>query len=318
MRGIILVLLLGALLLAGCINGPYDNGNVTNTTNITNITNKTKCVNEINYTCLNKTMVKKYMCVGGKGEILITACGKNKECMNGKCVDVAKPINTTKPVNQTINTTNKTVTPPKPTIICDGPSVANKFYKNNTVYNKTKYNDYCLTLATVKNYHCEGDRMISQNYDCSPEYECREGMCQTPMYGCTDKDGGNNTAERNKVIVLKGYVKIAEEVDICSDIGTVKEWTCAANHTATSELVKCGSGKKCLNGRCIRSLCSETDGGDNMYVQGTTTDNIGSSSDICPSNDQVREYYCYGDSLRTHILNCPKNMVCEMGACVEE
>lgn len=61
-------------------------------------------------------------------------------------------------------------------------------------------------------------------------------------------------------------------------------------------------------------LCSETDGGADEYVKGTTTWGLNGGTDRCLSTASLQEYYCATKTFATSkILQCPKG--CLDGRC---
>ena len=75
----------------------------------------------------------------------------------------------------------------------------------------------------------------------------------------------------------------------------------------------------CLNGACVipsnTTICADSDGGANPYLQGTTTSsgNIGTDYCINGSGQSVMEYYCLNDMINSMEYNCPYG--CSGGEC---
>jgi len=64
------------------------------------------------------------------------------------------------------------------------------------------------------------------------------------------------------------------------------------------------------------TTCFDTDGGKNYYVKGTVSSESGLRTDICGKGNDLIEYYCEGDEIRSVTYNCPNG--CQDGACVEK
>ena len=102
----------------------------------------------------------------------------------------------------------------------------------------------------------------------------------------------------------------------------LRKYVCEGTSEASS-LVACPDGYDCESGRCIMnsSACSDTDGGENIYVAGTVTVHTGLVSaeylDKCMDSSTVEEYYCSGDGYATEIVKCPAGYECDGGACRE-
>ena len=62
--------------------------------------------------------------------------------------------------------------------------------------------------------------------------------------------------------------------------------------------------------------CFDTDGGKNYYVKGTVSSKSGLRTDICGKGNDLIEYYCEGDRIRSIIYNCPNG--CKDGACMKK
>jgi hypothetical protein len=302
--------------------------------------------NSTNYdNCKDVENVSEYICLNNKPQTVMVSCEKGYKCIQGICVKSNDTANQSTPlqnetkqnkstgdisnttynqnttiINQTTtNVTKNQTNQSKYTSTCKGPTKADFFKKNSTEFEGKTYTDECITISTLKDYYCANGKVTSENHDCAPEYECKFGACNPVTINCTDKDNGNDTETMAQIIVIKSITKITDEFDSCFDAGAVKEWYCDENGSAQYTMIECGSGKKCFDGRCVRSICTETDGGFNIYLNGTVTkrgeSTTESDSDTCPSSDSVREYYCYGDTYLTKIVQCPTNTTCKEGAC---
>ncbi|MFH0885170.1 MAG: hypothetical protein V1861_05670, partial [Candidatus Micrarchaeota archaeon] len=100
---------------------------------------------------------------------------------------------------------------------------------------------------------------------------------------------------------------------------TVKEYSCLTDGTYATSEVLCGSGLKCVGGRCVDSNCDENDGGLNIFKYGVTTADGNDYEDDCINDHDILEYFCYGDSVDSSDVDCGKGYICnaDMNKCVE-
>jgi hypothetical protein len=68
-------------------------------------------------------------------------------------------------------------------------------------------------------------------------------------------------------------------------------------------------------------VCSDSDDGKSQFVKGTVTVDSGGISDesdvdVCVSEDQVREFFCSGEDIRSEIMECGTESTCEDGRCI--
>lgn len=80
--------------------------------------------------------------------------------------------------------------------------------------------------------------------------------------------------------------------------------------------IKLSCGKK-----AEPELCTETDGGFNIYKKGTTTFGGETKSEFCKTADSLYEFYCklYNGKyeLASKVTQCPLEHVCKDGACIK-
>ena len=205
---------------------------------------------------------------------------------------------------------------------CVGPNKTeyNIYVRNESWYHGKTYLDECTLATVVKDYYCKEGELKDVSTECPSGYDCRDGVCREMEYKCT-KSFGNDTTIKGHIVVSKGLNPILDEYDECSDEGTVKEWICYANGSGGYELLYCGTGLKCPDGegRCVRSSCVETDGGDDPEHFGTITfkDKDDEYRDVCTSDERLKEYYCYGESVESRTYTCA-NESCVDDECVPE
>lgn len=174
-------------------------------------------------------------------------------------------------------------------------------------YEGTIHEDTCTLATVVKQYYCKDGQVKDISRECPSDYECRDGACQPVEYSCS-KTFGNDTTIKGHIIVAKGLNTVVDEYDKCLDEGTVKEWVCTVSGHAEALELYCGSGMRCVEGegRCVRSNCEETDDGDDPEHFGkiTFSDNDEEYSDTCTEDDKLREYYCYGETIKSKNYRC--------------
>ena len=300
---------------------PYgcSNGACANQTTPTNQTNNTCSDSDggINYyvqgTTTNATTSKtdscnvnnltEYYC--SYGAVLSTTYGCPYACSNGAC------INQTTPANQTNCT--------------DSDGGINYYVKGSTTNATISKTDSC-NGNNLTEYYCSYGAVLSTTYGCP--YACSNGACAnqtTPTnqtnYTCTDSDGGINFNVKG---TTTGWYNgsLYTVNDSCKE-GVLTEYYCSgANINLTSH--NCPSG--CSNGACINqttnttnSTCSDSDGGINYYLQGTTTNATVSHTDACVPNPGsvtalLTEFYCSGSAVQNATYGCPNG--CSNGACI--
>lgn len=153
---------------------------------------------------------------------------------------------------------------------------------------------------------------------------------------CEDTDGDSLSTKGTVTIKFNdGTTKI--EADSCPYPEQVREHTCEGN----SPKVKngfCPSGK-CQNGACLESQnaspkadqgkdegiettpvsCNDSDG-DDLFIKGVVTLTNGDGTtqakeDYCANSDQVVEYICGDEKIKTSGGLCPAGKKCNDGAC---
>ncbi len=238
--------------------------------------------------------------------------------INWRCTGLIPENETTEENETTTENETEEFDPYENATGCVGPNETeyNIYILNETWYHGKIYIDECALATVVKDYYCKDGELKNINTECPSGYDCRDGVCKEMEYKCT-KTFGNDTTVKGHIVVSKGLNTILDEYDECMDEGTIKEWVCYENGSGGYELLYCGSGLKCPEdfGRCVRSDCKEDDGGDVPEIYGTVEVNDEAYHDTCISDKRLKEYYCYGDSVRSKTYTC-MNDTCEDDQCV--
>lgn len=255
--------------------------------------------------CLDANQLVEYSCLDNDMQTATVQCGANKTCSDGKCAEAVAPP----PQNET----------PVPQAGCSGMTAPDVYRKDSITVNGVVYEDSCVDYKTVKDYYCTGETYQALNNQCPSGHACSAGACYRLAYNCSETDGGNDTSKRGKTTVYKGMITTFEEFDECVDEGKVKEYSCFEDGTYAESEVECGSGLKCLGGRCLKSSCEETDGGLNIYKYGVVTVDGDDYEDECINSHNILEYFCYGDSVDSDYRDCGKGYICneDMNKCTE-
>ena len=243
--------------------------------------------------CANSSVLIEYACVGK--EIKNSSIECEGMCIDGECVELEPEIDET----------------------CQGPLGPDTFVRETVTVAGVNYTDTCIDFTTVKDFYCKDNNVSSTNTNCAVGYRCDGGKCVLLEVSCHETDDGFDIENRGKTTQSLGLATTFDEWDECVDEGMLKEHYCVLNGTAVSELVECGSGKKCVVGRCIESDCYDTDGGFDIYKKGTATFHDEEYEDDCISDEKLREYYCYGDSIESDDVQCPEDYFCDRSRCVE-
>lgn len=247
--------------------------------------------------CLDSSQLMEYACLDNDITSATLLCADGDECRDGACVQK----------NET----------PQVKEGCHGPIQADVMRQETVEFNGTNHTDYCVEFDVVKDYYCSDNKVVSINNECPPGYGCSEGHCNQLHMECTDSDNGRNVSVRGRTLVTKGLLTLFNQWDSCIDEGLLREHSCAGNGSAISEDIECGSGFQCVSDRCIKSQCSETDGGKNYYKKGTVTFDDKEYEDWCVNGHEVREYFCYGNDVDSEDHDCGPGYICDNDRCVE-
>ena len=249
--------------------------------------------------CLDASQLIEYSCLDNKITMASITCQNGKECKDGACVVKVEPK------------------PPEIPSGCTGVSAPNVSRSDSITFNGSSYSDICVDYRTVKDYFCKDNSISSVNHECDEGSGCQDGRCIKLQLSCTDSDYGNDTTVKGQVIQSRGLLSSLSEWDSCKDEATLNEYDCGADNEIVLSVIDCGSGRKCANGRCVRSKCSEDDNGNDIYETGTTTVDGGVEyRDSCIGDNTVREYFCHADDAWSDDIVCPSNYTCSGGRCV--
>ncbi len=245
-----------------------------------------------------------YTCQDNNVVMVVYDCGDGMECSGGKCVQLPPPPEQ--------NETNASAG-------CTGPTEPNVYKKESATYNGSVYNDTCTEYRVVKDYYCQNNALQWISNQCQPGFSCSNGFCQASQYTCTETDDGNDTTARGHVIVTKGIATILDEFDECDDLEVLIEYSCLENGTALKQVLNCPNGTKCTSGRCVKSDCTDSDGGKDIFKKGVVRAGGRSYEDECFNAHVMREYYCYGDEALVDLIDCGKGYICnaDTATCVE-
>jgi hypothetical protein len=254
-------------------------------------------------TCLNENSVLEYTCINNEIANATIQCSGGMNCQAGIC--------------RNVTTQNNSTTPPVQTG-CVGPNQPNITVSSHATFNGVTYSDSCVDYRTVKDYYCQNGVLRNQNENCPAGQGCVNGACAELQSYCRDTDGGIETLTKGKTSVSRGPIRSGDVEDECLDSATIREQYCLENGSAAYTDVSCGNGRKCDEGRCTRSACTETDDGKNYYQRGTTTSNDILHTDQCTSERDLLEYFCEGDNYAEFEYHCTDGKICQDGACVPD
>lgn len=189
------------------------------------------------------------------------------------------------------------------------------------------YPNACVTLYELYTDTTPSDNLNEYDGDFSTYVYVDSGdYSYYDDYYCYDSDAGNNKYAKGTTTKYNydGEV-VYSYTDYCYEENVVAEYACDEDYIDVS-YESCPSGYSCSNGACVfdyeEYYCSETDSGYDLYADGTTTVYYSdgavhsSGTDYCYSSDQLKEYYCSGDSLSSAFVYCPSGYSCSNGACI--
>ncbi len=171
--------------------------------------------------------------------------------------------------------------------------------------------DYC-DGRYIHEWECNTYNQPYQNYkQCGTAAgSCQDGACITPPT-CTDTDGGDNTATAGTCTGANG---VFTEEGCYSDTGYI-EYYCGTTGNCEQMAVDCPG--LCESATCVDAplTCTDSDGGFDLYVLGTTTDNFWSYTDSCMNSQDLIEYICHTNNTAIlQIASCSPD-ICLDGVC---
>lgn len=275
--------------------------------------------------CYDFGLLVENFCRDGNIQYMGIKCVSGKVCRDGMCVldEAANLTNETAPANETPPET-ETAPQDEPETAnytgakCVGPATTDPYKKETTAFNGLDYADVCVDYKIVKEYYCRNDSLESVNNECPGGDSCNMGVCTPVLSVCDDSDGGNDTIVKGSITVSKGIYTTFTGSDECIDEGRILEQICLDDGSYISQELLCGSGRKCVGARCVRSECSETDDGIDLFHAGEATYDEESYRDDCYDENRVKEYFCYGDGVDSVTEYCPDDYHCSGDRCVED
>lgn len=140
-----------------------------------------------------------------------------------------------------------------------------------------RFNDKCLNPNDLKEYYCEGSVVKPVTVRC--DKGCSAGACRSAT---GTEIGGTSSGSTTATTAT-----------------TVTTTLAVVTTTATASTVS--------------SKCTDSDGGLNYYLKGTTKGVNGEYLDSCSTKGRVKEWYCFEDMAMNLLYRCPEG--CLAGAC---
>jgi len=146
---------------------------------------------------------------------------------------------------------------------------------------------------------------------------------------CFDSDGGADPLVKGTVTGFNSSTNSNYSLsDYCSDISGVAEYTCVGAGFMLN-VIPCPSGHSCSDGACVPdsgNACTDSDGGNNLFVKGTTSNETVTATDFCLNTEFIGEYVCSQDPNSNDVFveylggstRCPDGYTCSDGACLPD
>ena len=248
--------------------------------------------NTYNDSCRDTDTVDEYYCDGSVISKEAIDCSSDQVCKDGACA--------------------KKALAPAPTCI-DSDGGLDYFAQGAVNEGGTIYQDVCTGVQNVKEYYCQNDAVQNVVYQCPSGDRCENGRCTQADRSCSDTDGGDDIYQRG-TLTVGTIVASSNYQDSCDDDDTVKEYYCVGDSYA-SHNVNCPTGYECSSGRCKEEQCDDSDGGNEIYTKGTTSKGSTSSDDYCTGVASGVEFYCSSDNIASSSFVCPSDYSCSNGRC---
>ncbi len=295
MRGMLVLVLAGIIMLAGCAGQQPPAPNASNASNNTNTTPVVQ------------------QCAG-------PVCGMDGKTYPTDCdASVA---------NVSVNFTG--ACPPEAQCVASVEGIKLDIV-GSVVKGTDRRTDKCVNDSFVAKFTCDNNSITEIDLPCGDNMTCRSGACvaappqppanntTTPVQpsGCVGPSQPDFTVGSNVTYNGKQYNAS------CNDIRTAKAYYCS-NNTAQMALLSCDSGYQCDRGACKVSqyYCSDSDHGYNLTVVGRTIVSSGfntifDKTDECQDDQIIKEYDCAANNsaVETDVW-CPMNTKCANGVCV--
>ncbi len=282
-----------------CVAAPIqcvdsDNGAnlaVAGTVTVGNVVSRDACVPNI------PRVVNEFTCVNNAARATTIPCAAGFACSNGACI--AETFTCTPYIDGVRFVSSVTGEPN---------------------YELTRYNR-CDPEATVSTtYSCDANNQaVATNTECAQGEACiwnsntRQTACTAVT--CEATENGVRIPYNNSE-----FVNDCTYTYSCTPLGNGAQ-------IMEFRYQPCARGTVCRNNVCVASLaaCTDTDGGQNLAVAGTTTTTNpngevnGTYTDECGGGaGSISERVCQGTISRTEFLRCAAGQMCSNGACVPQ
>ncbi|MFH1521193.1 MAG: hypothetical protein ABID61_06110 [Candidatus Micrarchaeota archaeon] len=185
------------------------------------------------------------------------------------------------------------------------------------------YTDTC-SGNNILEYYCEDGDLYELTQSCT--YGCNNGECNpttAPTITCNDSDDSTSGSVSSATYNVKGSTTLTDQstkYDSCNAAtGEITEWYCPTSSTRSSVTYDCPNGCFVANDYCNAApstpTCTDSDGGLNYNVKGTTTllgtDTTGATpltqTDSCNQvTGMVTEWFCPTSTTRnSNTHTCP-------------
>ncbi|MCI0504155.1 Kazal-type serine protease inhibitor family protein [Candidatus Micrarchaeota archaeon] len=173
--------------------------------------------------CSGSGAVKEYYCSGNEAASEVMQCGSGMHCVSGACVEA-------------------------PCTDSDGGK--NASVQGTAMKGSESLQDSCAGAAAVKEYYCDSNTLRYETIQCQSGFSCRGNACVKDI--CIETDSGKDAAVKGTTT----YGNLSY-TDNCYSASTVIEYFCSSSTSIDDDMVSCGSGKECTDGRCRAVQCAE-------------------------------------------------------------